>query len=187
MPTPSPEAQARQRIDALLVEAGWVVQDRALMNLGAGPGVVVREFQTGAGPADYLLFLGNFLVGVIEAKRAGRTLSAYEPQTRDYAARAPRSLQVPVRPLPFLYESTGVETYFTNGLDPTPRSRRVFSFHRPKTLRSWLDVEIARRRGRPGTPLAATHSQQPTGPPGVSSCASTSDILSGRRGSRPCL
>jgi type I restriction enzyme R subunit len=36
--------------------------------------------------------------------------------------------------LPFLYQSTGLETRFTNGLDPQPRSRQVFSFHRPETL-----------------------------------------------------
>ena len=42
------------------------------------------------------------------------------------------------RPLPFLYESTGVETRFTNWLDPEPRSRQVFTFHRPETLAAWL-------------------------------------------------
>ena len=36
--------------------------------------------------------------------------------------------------LPFGYESTGVETRFTCGLDPVPTSRRVFSFHRPETM-----------------------------------------------------
>jgi type I restriction enzyme R subunit len=41
------------------------------------------------------------------------------------------------KPLPFLYESTGIETYFTNGLDPDPRSRRAFTFHRPETLAGW--------------------------------------------------
>ena len=37
-------------------------------------------------------------------------------------------------PLPFAYESTGTETRFTNGLDPDPRSREVFTFHRPEEL-----------------------------------------------------
>src|SRR5262249_31948203 len=41
------------------------------------------------------------------------------------------------RPLPFLYQSTGVETHFTNALDPDPRSRAVFTFHRPETLVAW--------------------------------------------------
>jgi type I restriction enzyme, R subunit len=44
----------------------------------------------------------------------------------------------PIQPLPFLYQSTGIETRFTNGLDPSPRSRRVFDFHRPETLADWL-------------------------------------------------
>jgi len=151
-----PEQRARREIDAMLVAAGWAVQDRNDMNLAAAPGVAIREFQTAAGPADYLLFLGNLLVGVIEAKRAGKTLSDVEAQTRDYAAKAPKPLQVPVRPLPFLYESTGVETWFTNGLDPEPRARRVFCFHRPETLRASLDTELDRRGGKPGAAAAPT-------------------------------
>ena len=155
-PADLPEQRARQAIDRKLDEAGWKVQSRNEMNLGAGPGVAVREFRTGAGPADYALFLGNLLVGVIEAKKAGVTLSAVEAQTRDYAAAAPTALQVPVRPLPFLYESTGEETWFTNGLDPEPRAREMFSFHQPATLRAWLDAELDRQRSRPGAPAAPT-------------------------------
>jgi len=41
-------------------------------------------------------------------------------------------------PLPFQYESTGVETLFRDNRDPSPRSRRVFAFHRPETLNEWL-------------------------------------------------
>ena len=40
--------------------------------------------------------------------------------------------------MPFLYQSTGVETRFTNDLDPQRRSRRVFSFHRPETLAAFI-------------------------------------------------
>jgi type I restriction enzyme R subunit len=42
--------------------------------------------------------------------------------------------------LPFCYQSTGVETHFTNGFDPDPRSRNLFAFHRPDTLASWLQT-----------------------------------------------
>jgi type I restriction enzyme R subunit len=155
-PSPPPEAQARARIDAQLTEAGWAVQGRSAMNLSAAAGVAVRELGTGAGPADYLLFLGNRLVGVLEAKRVGVGLGGVEAQTRDYAARAPAALQVPVRPLPFLYESTGAETFFTNGLDPEPTARRVFCVHQPATLRAWLEAELDRRAGRMGAPSAPT-------------------------------
>jgi type I restriction enzyme R subunit len=151
-----PEQRARRQIDELLSAAGWEVQDRADLNLSAAAGVAVREFQTSAGPADYLLFLRNQLVGVIEAKKEGVTLSSVEAQTRDYAAKAPKHLQVPIRPLPFLYESTGKETWFTNGLDPEPRARRVFSFHQPGRLFEWLEAELHRRQKRPGAPAAPT-------------------------------
>ncbi len=152
----TPEQRARELIDTMLKEAGWAVQDRTTMNLAAAPGVAVREFRTGAGPADYALFLGNRLAGIIEAKKAGVTLASVEAQTAAYAAAAPEQLQVPVRPLPFLYESTGVETWFTNGLEPKARARGVFWFHRPETLQEWFGAELARRQGRPDAPPAAT-------------------------------
>src|SRR5947207_8863805 len=41
-------------------------------------------------------------------------------------------------PLPFTYETTGIETRFTCHLEPEPRSRPVFAFHRPETLAEWL-------------------------------------------------
>jgi len=151
-----PEQRARRQIDAMLTAAGWAIQDRKDINLAAAPGVAVREFYTKGGPADYLLFLGTRLVGVIEAKKAGVTLTSVEAQTRDYAAKVWDRLQVPVRPLPFLYESTGVETWFTNGLDPDAQARRVFAFHRPETLQEWLDAELSRQAKRPGAPAAPT-------------------------------
>ena len=39
--------------------------------------------------------------------------------------------------LPFVYESTGAQTFFTDYRDPDPRARDVFAFHRPETLRAW--------------------------------------------------
>jgi hypothetical protein len=37
-------------------------------------------------------------------------------------------------PLPFAYESAGIETRLTNNLHPGPTSRGVFAFHRAETL-----------------------------------------------------
>lgn len=152
----TPEQEARQQIDAQLAEAGWVVQDRDAMNLGAGRGVAVREFQTAAGPCDYLLFVDEQPVGIIEAKPRGVVLSGVEAQTQAYAAAMPAWLKPPVTPLPFLYEATGAETRFTNGLDPTRRARRVFWFHQPATLAAWVADQVAIDRGTPGAPPAAT-------------------------------
>lgn len=57
-----------------------------------------------------------------------------EVQAEKYSKGLPADLPAHIRPLPFLYQSTGVETRFTNNFDPQPRSRPVFGFHRPETL-----------------------------------------------------
>ena len=67
----------------------------------------------------------------------------WEVQSEKYSTGLPDSLPAHKRPLPFLYESTGAETQFTNRLDPEPRSRLVFSFHTPATLASWIGVSEA--------------------------------------------
>lgn len=51
----TPEEEARQKIDRLLMAAGWQVQDYKELNLGAAPGVAIREFPLESGRADYLL------------------------------------------------------------------------------------------------------------------------------------
>lgn len=65
----NPEQKARDAIDKMLREAGWVIQSKDEVNLSAGSGVAVREYQTDIGPADYVLFVERKPVGVIEAKR----------------------------------------------------------------------------------------------------------------------
>lgn len=142
-PAMTPEQRARETIDANLAQAGWVVQDRRAMNLYAGPGVAVREFglAPGHGAADYLLFVDGRAIGVLEAKPEGHTLTGVEPQSQRYAEGLPASLTTAVRPLPFLYQSSGSVTRFTNLLDPDPRSREVFAIHQPETVAEWLAAD----------------------------------------------
>lgn len=135
---PTPEALARETIDKKLEAAGWIVQDFKLLNLGAGSGVAVREFQTASGPADYVLFVDRKAVGVVEAKPEGTTLRGVFEQSARYMADFPEEIPHVELPLPFSYESTGTETLFVDLRDPDYRSRRVFSFHRPETLKEWL-------------------------------------------------
>ena len=136
----TPEQKARVSIDALLVQAGWHVCNVADANIHAATGVAIREFplNIGFGFADYLLYVNGKACGVIEAKKAGATLAGVELQSGRYAQGLPASLPAWRRPLPFVWESTGVETHFTNGLDPEPRARGVFAFFRPELLVQWL-------------------------------------------------
>ena len=134
----TPEQIARDTIDAKLKQAGWCVQSMRQIDLRAGTGIAVREYPTDVGPADYVLFIDGRAVGVIEAKREewGHKITDVERQSGAYAA-ATLKWVTNSEPLPFVYESTGVVTRFTNRHDPVPRSREVFSFPRPETIQEW--------------------------------------------------
>lgn len=139
---PLNEVQSRRLIDKQLLDAGWLIQDYANTNPMAGTGVAVREFHLASGFADYILYVEGQIVGVIEAKREGTALIGVEQQTRKYAEGLRKEHRLAAwrgdEPLPFRYEATGAETRFTNHLDPKPRSREVFSFARPETIRTWM-------------------------------------------------
>jgi type I restriction enzyme R subunit len=145
---PLNEIQSRRIIDKQLTDAGWLIQDYPDMNPMAGLGVAVREFHLASGFADYILYVDGRIVGVIEAKREGTALIGVERQTRKYAEglRAEDQLAAWRRgePLPFRYEATGAETRFTNQLDPKPRSREVFAFAQPQTVRAWMNEADAK-------------------------------------------
>lgn len=139
---PTPEQKSRETIDALLVAAGWSVQNYRDLDL-SHPGVAVREVPLTTGQCDYLLVANRRPIGVIEAKKEGSTLSHVALQSAHYGRSLPEFLAnlLPetLANLPFAYESTGLETYFRDERDPEPRSRRVFAFHKPETLVKWLD------------------------------------------------
>jgi type I restriction enzyme, R subunit len=133
----NPEQVARDHIDKQLISCGWIIQDKKKTNLAAGLGIAIREYQTDIGPADYVLFVDKKAVGIIEAKREeeGIRLTSVEEQSSQYANAKLRLLNN--APLPFVYESTGEITRFTDYRDPKPRSRNVFTFHRPETFLQW--------------------------------------------------
>jgi type I restriction enzyme R subunit len=159
------EAAARQEIDLLLGAAGWTRCDASNGNIHAARGVAIREFPLpGHGFADYLLYVDGKAAGVIEAKKQGSTLSGVEIQSDKYTQGLPTGLPRWRNPLPFAYQSKGVDksagqliwsrkarpkggctrmcrrqTHFTNGLDPQPRARSTFAFHRREALAEWLD------------------------------------------------
>src|SRR5215213_2731245 len=148
-----PEEAARLKIDEMLNEAGWTVQNKKDANLGASLGVALREFSFTTGEADYALFVDRKPVGVVEAKPEGTTVSAVFDQARKYSEGQPKYFKL-TQALPFIYVSTGVETYFCDLRDPDARSRRVFAFHRPETLLEWAEEpDTLRNRLRQMPPL----------------------------------
>ncbi len=141
----TPEQRARVKIDALLVAAGWQVQDRKDLDLSAGVGVAVREYPLPAGPCDYLLFVDRKAAGVIEAKPEGVTLTGVAEQADTYMEALPAGLASWAPELLLDYESTGTETLFRDLRDPNARSRHVFAFHRPETLKDSLEANATLR------------------------------------------
>lgn len=130
----TPEQKSRQQIDRQLEQAGWIVQDYRQMNITAGLGVAVREFPLTTGFADYMLYADSRAIGSVEAKPEGFGLMGVAEQSAKYSIGLPKMLPNWEVPLPFAYESTGVECRFTNRKEPDARSRTIFSFHRPEEL-----------------------------------------------------
>ncbi len=147
----APEAKARINIDKRLRAAGWEIQNKDSANLSANDGfVALREYPIDVSPenkgyADYLLFIAKQPVGVVEAKKEETILitSGAEDQSADYAKGTPKySVKMTDEPLPFVYESTGIITHFTDNRDPFPRSREIFNFHQPSFLKADLKKSV---------------------------------------------
>ncbi len=149
----TPEQAARDIIDAKLERAGWKVQSKNKIDFNAGRGIALREYPTDIGPADYVLFVDKKPAGVIEAKPAkqGHNITTVEEQSTGYANANLKWVDNKV-PLPFVYESTGELTRFTDSRDPKPRSREVFNFPRPETMANWLSRTGSLRERLKGFP-----------------------------------
>ena len=82
----TPEQKARINIDNQLEKCGWIIQDMKEFNPVAGTGIVVREYPTDSGSADYILFINREPVGVVEAKAEtkGENITIVEEQTEKY-------------------------------------------------------------------------------------------------------
>ncbi len=89
-----PEEKARQQIDLLLQQCGWLVQDYRQVNLSAGSGIAIREVPMKEGKADYLLCVDRKAVGIIEAKKVGTLLSGVAEQSAQYAESLPDWMEV---------------------------------------------------------------------------------------------
>lgn len=134
-----PEAQVRQeKIDPMLKEAGWTLQRFSEINLAASNAIAVAEVQTNAGKqVDYALFLDCVPVGIIEVKsgQSSDDLSKAENQNDGYVAQGLKVGSYDSEELRFIYETNGEIIEFRDLKDPKPRSRKIFCFQRPETLK----------------------------------------------------
>ncbi|MGB8352315.1 MAG: type I restriction endonuclease [Chthoniobacteraceae bacterium] len=114
-----PEKKARVEIDRQLFACGWAVQNYKEYHPSAASGIALREVPLKSGRCDYLLLVDRKPLGIIEAKKEGTLLSTVADQSGHYGENLPDFLHEQLSgPLPFLYKSTGVETYFRDKRDP---------------------------------------------------------------------
>jgi type I restriction enzyme, R subunit len=161
------EARARVLIDRQLTGAGWSVQHSRSLSLFAAQGVSRREatMATGHGRADYLLYVNQKVVGVIEAKPAGTPLSGVEWQSAIYAHGLPPDVKLAALTkdgrLPFVVQASGTETHFTNGFDPDPRARRIFNSPKAATLAKTLRKRRGPETCPPNDQIEPAHAEFP--------------------------
>jgi type I restriction enzyme R subunit len=75
------EAETRALIDQQLRDNGWEADTKTLrysagIRPAKGRNMAIAEWPTANGPADYALFVGTMLIGVVEAKRQRKNVSA---------------------------------------------------------------------------------------------------------------
>lgn len=131
------EQKARDIIDQMLINAGWIVQAKRKQDRYAGKGVAVAELQTAAGFADYVLYINGKAVGIIEAKAYKKGIELVTTAQEQAEKYAKSGLKYQQKKLFYVYVSNGATVSFTNYKDPKPRSRPIFHFHRPETLERW--------------------------------------------------
>jgi type I restriction enzyme R subunit len=84
------EAETRLLIDEQLNAAGWLADTQNMRYAKGtrpekGVNKAIAEWPTASGPADYALFVGMHLVGVVEAKKKGKDVVSDLGQAKRYA------------------------------------------------------------------------------------------------------
>jgi type I site-specific restriction endonuclease len=131
------KVSARVLIDQQFVRAGWLVRSARTSTFSPGrasPSKTVH-MKTDHNRVDYLVYVNKKVVGVIEAKPMGTPLAGAHWQSAVYANGLPSEVRLAAETkdgrLPFVFEASGTKTYFTKGIDPEPRARKVFNFQKP--------------------------------------------------------
>ena len=130
-----PEEKARVKIDEKLSKAGWYIVDRD--EYVPQTTSAIREALTqGNMESDYLFFIDNKAIAVLEAKRADNPLGKdVESQAENYA-RTPLSWYGLWENcfIPLVYMSNGEKILFKNLLSDEEEYAEIDTFHTPKEM-----------------------------------------------------
>ncbi len=131
-----PEEEARIKIDKQLQNAGWEVVSRFEYNRNT-PSAVIEASMQGRKESDYLLFIDNKAIAVVEAKRVENILeSDVERQAEDYTI-TPQSwygFWLTDNRIPLVYLANGNKILFKNMLNPASKYVSINKMHTPKEM-----------------------------------------------------
>ncbi|SMO44897.1 type I restriction-modification system endonuclease [Melghirimyces algeriensis] len=147
------EEETRRIIDSQLEQAGWEVDSRHLrFATGARPvsgkNRAIAEWPTADGSADYALFVGLQLVGLVEAKKMSEDVPSHLEQAKRYGQNIEKKgSEVILGPwgdyyVPFIFATNGRD-YFKQAEEQSGiwyqdlRSRH----HHPRALPAWLSPD----------------------------------------------
>ncbi len=138
----TPEQKAREVINRMLNDAGWVIVDRASYSPGLSAVAIEEGIMKGGLEADYLLFLNGKAIGVLEAKREEVALSdIVVAQAENYTRKLPDWCSSWYETLPIIYLSNGKEILFRNASLPDREYVSVSSIHSPKEIVKILGIK----------------------------------------------
>ena len=139
----TPEEKARVKIDQMFVDAGWKVVDRDFYSPTITAAAIREGLLEGNREADYFLFINGKAVGVLEAKREEVNVvsDVVCEQAIRYTRYVPECYQAYERPLPFIYVSNGVNTYFRDCRIKDSDLEEINRIHTPKEIVKMLGIE----------------------------------------------
>lgn len=131
-----PEEKARIKIDEQLTSAGWEVVTRFEYNR-KNPSAVVEASMSGRKESDYLLFIDNKAIAVVEAKRAENSLDEIVAQQAENYTLNPQSwygFWLDENKVPLVYLANGETILFKNMLSPNSEYTQIDKMHTPKEM-----------------------------------------------------
>ena len=131
-----PEEKARIKIDEQLTSAGWEVVTRFEYNR-KNPSAIVEASMSGRKESDYLLFIDNKAIAVVEAKRAERNLDEIVAQQAENYTLNPQSwygFWLNENKVPLVYLANGETILFKNMLSPDSEYQQIDKMHTPKEM-----------------------------------------------------
>lgn len=136
-----PEERAREKIDKQLISAGWDIVSRNEY-VPKSTSAVKEALMQGNTESDYLLFVDDKAIAVVEAKREENPLGPeVEKQAEDYARGPQNWYGLWYQGLiPLVYLANGKKIYFKNMLtDPDGDYVELSEMHSPKKMLSLIN------------------------------------------------